>query len=404
MTAGGPHRGSPVRARVPRGRGAGRRAPRPWIRSGGPRPTKRGLARSVSGSRRRGRRPRRRRRRPQPRAGARAGDARRAELPEGRRLPRRQHLPGEHLPADRHPTNIALPLLPRGLVHARSSCSTGRGRGPDGYTVLAPFYWHFWSARRSRVTHVGSRAGSLTASSVDPRDRAARSFAIWPLFYASNNFGWAIPLLGSFTLRDPDAKKSGGAVGFLYWWKRGPDRAFDLAFPLFVSSRTPAHAFTFALPLNFYWRNDDDANILALPLFYANSHKTGSSFYTWLGYHHREGPEHSGSVALALLVRRQRQGRSRATTSSSRCCGASATASGGTTIVPPLVWSFRGPKSSTTVVVPVRARRREAQHVRRAVPALVERPRPRQRATAFKLAHPLLLLARERARQGVRCW
>jgi len=34
--------------------------------------------------------------------------------------------------------------------------------------------------------------------------RALELFAIWPLFYRSTKFGWAVPLLGSFEIADPD--------------------------------------------------------------------------------------------------------------------------------------------------------------------------------------------------------
>ena len=42
-------------------------------------------------------------------------------------------------------------------------------------------------------------------------------------------------LLGTFKIDDPDNHSGLGAVRFLYWWKRGPAHAFDLASPLFVS-------------------------------------------------------------------------------------------------------------------------------------------------------------------------
>ena len=72
-------------------------------------------------------------------------------------------------------------------------------------------------------------------------------------------------------------RRSAGAAGYLYWWRRGPQKSFDLFFPVFVSSRSADHAFTYAVPLNFYWRNADDANLLAVPLFYFDSNKNKAS-------------------------------------------------------------------------------------------------------------------------------
>jgi hypothetical protein len=177
------------------------------------------------------------------------------------------------------------------------------------------------------------------------------SFGVWPLFYASNRFGWAVPFLGTFAVSDPETKSSTGAVAFLYWWRRTPAKSFDLAFPLFVSSRSPEHAFTFALPLNFYWRNADDANTLAIPFFYANSHKTGSSFYTWLGYHRREEAEHSGALLWLYWFGGNDKEHSRYDVVFPLVWSFQARKSG-TTIVAPLFWRFRGPESTTTVLFP----------------------------------------------------
>jgi len=154
-------------------------------------------------------------------------------------------------------------------------------RGSDGFTVLVPFYWHFWSPRsETRIVapfywRFEDRVRQDTTTVIWPGlpiswgrgPGGSRSFGVWPLFYYSNTLGWAAPLLGTFALRDPETQKRGGAVLYLYWWRRGPQKSFDLGFPLFISSRTEAHAVTYAVPLNFYWRNADDANLLALPLF-----------------------------------------------------------------------------------------------------------------------------------------
>ena len=219
-------------------------------------------------------------------------------------------------------------------------------RGSTGFNVLAPFYWSFFSpTSRARVVaplywHFEDDAPHRTSTVIGlvswSRQPDARSFGIWPLFYASTKFGWAAPLLGSFKVADPDHGRAFGAVGYLYWWWRGPDGgAFDLGLPLFVSNRSTASAFTFALPLNFYWRSGDEAHTLAIPFFYSHTWKSGVSLYSWLGYRHREGRESNGSVLWLYWFGRD-DDHDRAHD-----------------VVFPLLWSFRGRTSGTTILFPV---------------------------------------------------
>jgi len=176
-----------------------------------------------------------------------------------------------------------------------------------GYTVVFPFYWHYYSPT-SETFFVAPFYWHSTDSARQydlkvvlnvswSSEPGARSFGIWPLFYASNKFGWAVPFLLTFKVGDASVGKSFGAVLGLYWWKRSHAGAFDLGLlPPYVSSRDAAKAFTWVAPLNFYWRNADDRNLLALPLFFKNEHKTGNSIYTWIGYSRREGSEQSGTA------------------------------------------------------------------------------------------------------------
>jgi hypothetical protein len=203
-------------------------------------------------------------------------------------------------------------------------------KGPEGYTVLVPFYWHFYRPGASTTVIVPVLPISWSSGPAPGQS----SFAIWPLFYRSNRAGWAAPLLGTFALRDPDAGTAGGAVGFLYWWRRGPDRALDIAIPLFVSKRSSARSFTFALPLNFYYRNGDTATTLALPFFYYRSWKDGASFYTWLGYHRRQGRATANSIAWLYWF------------------GGNEGSGAKYDVLFPLVWSFRRPESNTTIAGP----------------------------------------------------
>ena len=57
------------------------------------------------------------------------------------------------------------------------------------------------------------------------REPGARSFGIWPLFYASNKFGWAVPFLRHVQRRRlrRSAISTARCLG-LYWWKRVAER------------------------------------------------------------------------------------------------------------------------------------------------------------------------------------
>ncbi len=220
-------------------------------------------------------------------------------------------------------------------------------RGPTGFTVLAPFYWRFFAPKsRSTVVapfywHFVDDVAQRTSTVIVPglpiswsREPGARSFGVWPLFYKSTKFGWAAPLLGSFTIADPDRGRAFGALGFLYWWTRGPKSRTDLLFPVFYFTRSPESAFGLGLPLTIHWRTGDESHTLALPLFVGHSWKSGSSVYSLLGFETREGRKTHGS-ALWLYW----GGRDGETDEAYD-------------VLFPLLWSFRSPTSATTGVVP----------------------------------------------------
>jgi hypothetical protein len=217
-------------------------------------------------------------------------------------------------------------------------------RGPSGYRVLAPLYWHFWSARSE--THV-IVPGLPISWSWQPD---ATSFGIWPLFYKSTKFGWAAPLLGSFTIADPDHQQAFGAVLYLYWWKRSPTRDRDVLLPILYSSRSPKSAFTWAFPLNFYWRDKEDRNLLVLPLLYWNKHKNGGSLYSLAGYRTREGAETSGSLFWLYWYGQNQRDKT------------------AYDVVFPLLWSFHSPSSNTTVAGPFLHLRRQKWYFDMAFP------------------------------------
>ena len=221
-------------------------------------------------------------------------------------------------------------------------------RGNPGYRVLAPFYWHFWSpeARTQIVApfywriedHLKQRVVTVVGLYSQTRQPDARSWAVWPFFYSSTKFGWAAPLLGSFTIGDPDKGRSFGLLGFLYFWKRSPDHKFEVC-PLFVSSRSKGFAFTYALPLNFYWRSGDESTLLIVPVGIRHTTPKGGYFGSWLGYSSVDGESKTGAFLWLYYF-----GRSK---------------SYNYDVGFPLLWSFRSAEANTTIIPPVFHVRRE---------------------------------------------
>jgi hypothetical protein len=238
-------------------------------------------------------------------------------------------------------------------------------RGATGFTVVAPIYWNYFSpTSHARVVapfywRFEDDAARSTLTVIVPglpiswsRQPDARSFGVWPLFYKSTKFGWALPWLGSFKVANPDKGRAFGAIAFLYWWQRDPQGAFDLGFPIFVSSRSRASAFTYAIPLTFYWRTDDNARTLAIPFFYRHSWKTGASFYSWLGYMTRQDRQSSGSILWLYWFAREQYSQN-AHDVLFPLFWSFRGANRGTTVFFPVIWDFRGPDSRTTVAGPV---------------------------------------------------
>ena len=214
--------------------------------------------------------------------------------------------------------------------------------GTPGYRVIAPLYWHFWSAEgKSRVVfplfwrfrdHLAQRTVTVFVPYVHTIQPDAESWAFWPIFYRSTKFGWAAPLLGSLKIGSPDERRAWGFWLFLYFWKRSPTSALDVS-PLFVSSRRAGGAFTWVLPLNFYWRSGNDKNLVIAPLLFRSWAAQRSLTVSPLGFRSTaEGGSSSGSV-LWLYWYGRRTDRQH-------------------DVLFPLVWSFRSPRANTTVVPP----------------------------------------------------
>jgi len=215
-------------------------------------------------------------------------------------------------------------------------------RGNPGYRVVAPLYWHFWSPEaRTQIVfpfywriedHLKQRVVTVVGLYSQTRQPGARSWALWPAFYASTKFGWAAPLLGSFSIGDPDKGRSFGLLGFLYFWKRSPDSKFDVC-PLFVSSRSKESAFTYALPLNFYWRSGHESTLLILPVGIRHADPKGGYFGSWLGYSSVDGENKTGAFFWLYWFGRSKDYNY--------------------DVGFPLLWSFRSPEAHTTVLPPV---------------------------------------------------
>jgi hypothetical protein len=232
-------------------------------------------------------------------------------------------------------------------------------RGVPGYKVFAPFYWHFWSTEEKTVIvapfywrfedYLKRRTVTVVPPYVHTQEPGAESWAFWPLFYRSTKFGWAAPLLGSFTIARPEEKSSWGLFAFLYLWARSPERSWDVAIPLFVSKRSEGGAFTWALPLNFYWRDQADKHLLVLPLFYWGSDPKSGIFVSPLGYRSSaEGGAAKGSLLWLYWYGRR--------------------SDSNYDVLLPFWWSFRSPESNTTIFPPVLHFRRGQSRFNSVVP------------------------------------
>jgi len=215
-------------------------------------------------------------------------------------------------------------------------------RGNPGHRVVAPLYFHFWSPEsHTRIVapfywrvedYLKQRVVLVVGLYSSTTQPDAKSWAFWPVFYVSTKFGWAIPPLLSFKVGDPDHGKAFGMF-LLYFWSRSPGHKFDLLFPFAISTRSKQSAFTYAVPLNFYWRNGDDKNLLSIPFFYQNKTPNGGTFASPLGYSSVENTATTGSFLWLYWY-----GRSQ---------------SSNYDVLFPLLWSFRSPGASTTILPPL---------------------------------------------------
>ena len=255
-------------------------------------------------------------------------------------------------------------------------------RGNPGYRVLAPLYWHFWSPEsRTQIVapfywriedHLKQRVVTVVGLYSQTRQPDARSWAVWPFLYLSTKFGWAAPFLGSFSIGDPDNGRAFGLLGFLYFWKRSTDSKVDVC-PLFISSRSKESAFTYAVPLNFYWRSGHESTLLIVPVGFRHIDPQGGYFGSWLGYSSLDGDNKAGAFLWLYWF-----GRSKDLNYD---------------VGFPLLWSFRSPEASTTIIPPVFHVRRGAWSIGSAA-LLAWWGSDRDKGSSWQLILPLFLGSR----------
>ena len=194
-------------------------------------------------------------------------------------------------------------------------------KAPTGYTVFAPFYWHYYSPTSDFLAvapfywRSEDRARNYRLTVIPPfswsSEPGAGSFAIWPIFYGSSKYGWAVPLAGTFRIKNPEANTSFGAALALYWWRRAPDKAFDLGVPLFVSWRSSASAFTYALPLNVLLAQQGRREPAGAAAVLLDRRQERQRPLHRLGYRTRDGHAGQRVGVVAVLVLPQREERQR---------------------------------------------------------------------------------------------
>lgn len=237
--------------------------------------------------------------------------------------------------------------------------------GIPGYRVVAPFYWHFFSRSEKtrilapfywRFENYEARRVS-TALWVGPlitwsRQPDASSWGVWPVAYGSTKFGWAAPLLGSFTIKNPETGKSLGLFAFLYYWRRDlyQQEASDVFFPLVWSFRSKARATTVGFPLLWAWRRGESSNVLLLPLGFQHAEGRRKLTLGPLGYSSWAGPNQRGSLLWVYWFGRNQSKNEYDVLFPLLWSFRSETKSG--TVFFPLAWHFSGPDRHSTVVGP----------------------------------------------------
>lgn len=208
-------------------------------------------------------------------------------------------------------------------------------RGMQGYRVVFPFYWHFWSKEeQSRLVlpfyysytapsqGIRSRFYTLFQYRVTPNER---NYRVWPVVfwtdYGERGSGLTImplfhfaregkrtaaflPWLLSGFDRDPTRDYSRGLLLGIYYWHRDGQKKqrADAMFPVFYRSSAENESFTWVMPLNFHWRRGADRTLMLLPLFFQHRSPERTTTVSLVPplYHHREG-QSSRLFALPMI-------------------------------------------------------------------------------------------------------
>lgn len=309
-------------------------------------------------------------------------------------------------------------------------------RGTEGYQVVFPFYWHFWSKDdESRAVlpfyynywapKQGIRSTFYTLFQYR-RTPNERNYRLWPIVfwtdYGEKGAGLTImplfhfaregtrtaaflPFLLSGFDRDPKRGYSRGLAAGIYYWHRDEEKHLraDAVFPIFYRSRGEDEAFTWVLPLNFHWRRGGDRTLLFLPFFYQGKTPERTTTVSLVPplYHYRRG-ESSRLFALPMIYHSRDGDRSfflggpfyysgwkdghsfgmfpLLFTKDSKLTGYR--------VLFPVFWQFYSRYHNFTVAGPVFYRRRGARTTAGVVPLFLHH-RDREKGTSFTTLFPL---------------
>jgi hypothetical protein len=155
-------------------------------------------------------------------------------------------------------------------------------RGPTGYTVLAPLYWHFWNPQGSSRTLLPFFVSTSSNSGVDGftwvlplnffwKNKEASHQLVIPFYYRQKHAtgGTFISWFGYTADR---GKQKRGSVLWLYWFgeDKKEDSTYDVVFPLVWDFREHDSRTTVAFPLVWRFRTGETSTTIAGPWVHLN--------------------------------------------------------------------------------------------------------------------------------------
>lgn len=148
-------------------------------------------------------------------------------------------------------------------------------RGSSGFTVLAPFYWHFWSPAKDTyvvppfMARTSRPDGSFTWAlplNFFWREKNDRSQLVIPFYYAnSNGDAGALASLLGFVAWNKHA--TSGSALWLYWWgsDKKDDTAHHVLFPFLWDFREGPDRSTVVPPIFWRWASASGVSQIAGP-------------------------------------------------------------------------------------------------------------------------------------------